>query len=90
LPGEIALSQNYPNPFNARTTIALNAPATFSGAFSIYDITGRQVRALDIRPGTSLITWDGMNASGRPVSSGVYFYAIAGKPETARKMILLR
>jgi len=90
MPNEFALLQNYPNPFNATTMISYSLPAGFTGTLAIYDITGRMVRTLDIIPGTSHITWEGTNGVGRSVSSGVYFYAVAGHPETARKMVLLR
>ena len=90
LPDVFSLSQNYPNPFNARTTISYSLPADFSGAVSIFDITGRMVRTLDIAPGSSRIIWDGTNLLGQPVSSGIYFYGISGHRETMRKMVLLR
>jgi len=93
-PGErpmaFSLLQNYPNPFNAQTVISYSLPADIAGSLSIYDIAGRLVRTLDIAPGSSHIAWDGLNNAGHPVSSGIYFYAIAGYPDTARKMVLLR
>jgi hypothetical protein len=90
LPNGITLQQNYPNPFNARTTISFSLPKDFAGVMSIYDITGRLVRKIDIKSGSDRVMWDGKNGAGQPVSSGVYFYAMEGHPETARKMILLK
>jgi hypothetical protein len=89
-PVHFTLSQNHPNPFNAGTTISYSLPADFSGAVSIFDITGRMVRTLDIAPGSSRIIWDGTNLLGQPASSGIYFYGIRGHRETMRKMVLLR
>jgi hypothetical protein len=90
IPKDFSLSQNYPNPFNAATTISYSLPNDFAGSLSTYDIAVPLVRTLDIAPGSSHIAWDGLNNAGHPVSSGIYFYAIAGYPDTARKMVLLR
>jgi hypothetical protein len=90
LPSDNGLLGNYPNPFNAQTIISYSLPADFVGAIAIYDIAGRLVRTMDLAPGSSNVTWDGANALGRPVASGVYFYALSGHPETTRKMVLLR
>ena len=41
--------------------------------------------------GRSRVLWDGTDAKGRPVTSGVYLYRIvAGDFIESRKMILLR
>jgi hypothetical protein len=88
------LSQNYPNPFNPTTRIAfgLKEPATVS--LRIYDAAGRLVRVLvegDRPAGNFSELWDGRDASGRAVSSGIYFYRLtAGLFESMKKMVLLR
>jgi hypothetical protein len=87
---EFSLSPNYPNPFNSSTIIRYSLPAKIQADLIITDILGREVRRLPITGQSAEITWDGLNSGGDPVSSGVYFYAIAGRPETARRMALLR
>jgi hypothetical protein len=42
-------------------------------------------------PGAFRAEWDGRDAGGRPVASGVYFYRLqAGADRAVRKMALLR
>ncbi|MCI0452627.1 MAG: T9SS type A sorting domain-containing protein [Candidatus Latescibacteria bacterium] len=95
VPGTLALAQNVPNPFNPATTIAYDVPA--GGAhvtIAIYDVTGRAVRTLiDGRhpAGTHRVVWDGRNASGTPVASGVYLYRMtSGTFVQTRRMVLLK
>jgi FlgD Ig-like domain len=95
MPRAPALGQNVPNPFNPTTTISYDVPA--GGAqvtLRIYDATGGLVRTLvdEQRPaGTHAVTWDGRNAAGAPVSSGVYFYQMtSGSFAQSRRMVLLK
>ena len=96
-PKATALLANYPNPFNPETWIPyqLSKPADVS--LTIYDIQGRVVRALDLghqRAGiyhnrSRAAYWDGRNAVGEPVASGVYFYTLtAGDFSATRKMLI--
>ncbi|UCH83662.1 MAG: M6 family metalloprotease domain-containing protein [Candidatus Latescibacterota bacterium] len=90
----LSLGQNYPNPFNPTTRIDFSLPERSHVSIVVYDPAGRQVMTLvdDVRPaGVNNITWNGKNASGDPVSSGVYFYRLtSAKRVLTRKMILLR
>ena len=96
-PEATALLANYPNPFNPETWIPyqLSKPADVS--LTIYDIKGHVVRSLDLghqRAGmyqtrTRAAYWDGRNAVGEPVASGVYFYTLtAGDFSATRKMLI--
>jgi hypothetical protein len=61
-----------PNPF--RESVSVRAAAASGGAIeaaAVYDVSGRRVRELPAA-GASL-TWDGRDASGRPVPAGIYF-----------------
>jgi parallel beta-helix repeat protein len=79
-PYEFTLGQNYPNPFNAQTIISycLDNEATVS--LHIYAITGHLVRPLlnkEIQnAGEHNYIWDGRNAKGEMVSTGIYFYEL--------------
>lgn len=72
---ELALVGNLPNPFNPRTTISFTIPTAGMTRLEIFDTRGRRVRALStgfLEAGPHQRAWDGMDESGRPVSSGVY------------------
>lgn len=86
-----ALAQNSPNPFNPRTTIRLSLPRATEYTLSIYDVAGRVQRKYSghAGPGEVSLVWDGRNAAGVRVASGVYFYeARAGAYSETRKMVL--
>jgi hypothetical protein len=71
-----ALYPNAPNPFNPTTTIRYSLRARQQVSIRIYDVGGRLVRKLvdEERPaGVQKVQWHGINDSGSPVASGVYF-----------------
>ncbi len=96
LPKAFALDQNSPNPFNPSTTINYSVPEGYSGTVSlaVYDLRGRLVKQLaeGTRPaGSYRAFWDGTDASGQQLASGIYFYRlIAGEHVQTRKMVLLK
>ncbi|MCP4724082.1 MAG: S8 family serine peptidase, partial [bacterium] len=76
LPENVTLHQNFPNPFgnNTRINVELMEPAEFK--LTVFNILGQKVRSLfsgELPPGSFPFTWNGMNESGIPVGSGVYF-----------------
>jgi hypothetical protein len=90
-----ALHQNTPNPFNPTTVIRYEVPAGGGEvALRIYDATGRLIRTLADGfqvPGERTVTWDGTDAAGNPLASGIYFYRLQAPGfERSRKMVLLR
>ncbi len=89
-----SLEQNRPNPFNPSTTIAYTLGERASTAVAIYDAKGALVVRLDQGDhdaGTRRVTWDGRDASGRAVASGVYFYQLEGVTGLgSRKMVLIK
>jgi hypothetical protein len=94
LPRGLTLYQNYPNPFNPVTNIRFNLPRSASVCLDIYDILGRKVTTLvdDLcRPGLHSVTWNGTDARGHSVASGVYFYRLrADGRAVTRKMVILK
>jgi len=90
--------RNFPNPFNPRTTIELSLPASsipLNIELTIHDVRGRLVRTIFHGPLTGGtrhgITWDGKDARGQPVASGVYFArAVLGTEKLTHKLLLLR
>jgi len=88
--GRASLGQNHPSPFNPSTTIEYTLTARTPVKIEIFDATGARVASLDEgmrEPGTHRAQW---NASPT-VSSGVYFYRLAGAPASeSRKMVLIK
>jgi flagellar hook assembly protein FlgD len=91
---QATLEQNHPNPFNPSTTIAYTIDEPMHVVVGIYDAAGALVARLDRgqqEPGRHEVTWNGVDASGRAVGSGVYFYRLETSNGTsARKMVLLK
>ncbi|MEW6051032.1 MAG: T9SS type A sorting domain-containing protein [Candidatus Zixiibacteriota bacterium] len=94
LPEGFDLTQNYPNPFNATTRIEFSVGFRTNVRLTLYNILGQEVRTWLIpraTEGSSSIDWDGTDATGRPVATGVYLYRIeAGPFVQSRKMVLLK
>jgi len=91
---DLTLHQNVPNPFNPSTTISFTLPERARVTLSIYDVQGRLVRTLIdevVGEGLEERSWDGKDASGNQVGSGVYFYRLtAGDKTLMKKMVMLR
>jgi flagellar hook capping protein FlgD len=71
----VALVSNWPNPFNAGTTIPVQVDQESAVTVTIHNLVGQPVRTLDlgmISAGTHTPHWDGRDASGHPMPSGVY------------------
>jgi len=95
LPGGFLLRQNYPNPFNANTSIEFLIPeGPLPVTLTIYNIMGQEVLTLLDKPlsaGRHRLNWDGTDAGGHQVSSGIYFYALRAENfQQTKRMILLR
>lgn len=94
LPITASLGQNFPNPFNPATSIHYTLSGRSRAVLSIHDAHGALVIRIDqgIREaGTHRFEWDGRDATGAAVGSGVYFYRLDGFPDvTPRKMVLLK
>jgi hypothetical protein len=89
-----ALLQNHPNPFNPTTTIAFTLTERATVELSIYNADGGHVVTLmntTAEAGRTELRWDGRDASGNAVSSGIYFYRLrAGNRMASKKMVLLK
>ncbi|MDR3625306.1 MAG: T9SS type A sorting domain-containing protein [Ignavibacteriaceae bacterium] len=89
LPSQFSLSQNYPNPFNPVTIINYSVPKSGIVTISIYDILGREVKALvneEKTPGNYSVQFNGSN-----LSSGIYFYHMqSGNFTQTKKLVLMK
>ena len=98
IPDETALLRNYPNPFNPETWIPYQLAKSSDVTFSIYSVDGRLVRTLSLgyqaagvyRHRSRAAYWDGRNALGEPVASGVYFYTLTAGEFIATGKMLIR
>ncbi|HWR83361.1 MAG TPA: dockerin type I domain-containing protein [Candidatus Deferrimicrobium sp.] len=94
LPAEFALHQSYPNPFNPSTQISFSLPNAGRVALEVFNLLGQHVVTLvdEFREaGAHSVTWDGTDAQGQPVSTGVYLYRLEASGFSAtRKMMLLK
>ncbi len=102
LPDKFLLGNSYPNPFNPATVIEYQLPKTASIEISIFNLQGQKVTTLvqDIQHvGYYKTIWNGGDAFGQPVASGIYYYQLKARdPSTnpgqrflaTRKMLLLR
>ncbi len=98
IPKEAVLLPNYPNPFNPETWIPYQLSKSADVTLHIYAINGTLVRTLTLghQPAgmyqnrSRAAYWDGRNAFGEPVASGVYFYTLTAGDFTATRKMLIR
>jgi hypothetical protein len=97
-PKNFVLKPNYPNPFNPGTKIGFDLPKINSQfhdvTLSIFNILGQRIITLfegNLEPNSYELEWQGHDAYGRAVPSGIYFCILKTERYFAsRKMILLR
>ncbi len=94
VPEKYSLGQNYPNPFNPETTIKYNIAEQGIVTITIYNTLGQKVKTLMNRTQTQGVysaKWNGTNAYGQKVNSGIYFYTLkSGSFTETKKMLLLK
>ena len=98
-PQQDALLQNYPNPFNPETWIPYQLSEDSPVSIAIYDTTGRLVRTLSLGFQSAgfynsqgrAAYWDGRNALGERVASGIYFYQLTTPSfQQTRRLVILK
>ncbi|MDE0426753.1 MAG: T9SS type A sorting domain-containing protein [Candidatus Poribacteria bacterium] len=96
-PKETVLLPNYPNPFNPETWIPYHLAKSTGVTVNIYAANGAVVRTFALghqvagvyQSKSRAAYWDGKNALGELVASGVYFYTLtAGDFKATRKMLI--
>ena len=90
----MSLAPVYPNPFNPLTHINYSVERAAHVTVTIYDASGRYVVTLvdeRVTSGPHVAEWNGRNANGLSVPSGVYFIRLAtGREVLSRKAVLLK
>ena len=99
IPEKTALLANYPNPFNPETWIPYHLAKPADVTLTIYATNGAVVRTIALghqvagmyQSRSRAVYWDGRNAIGEPVASGIYFYTLtAGDYTATRKMLIIK
>jgi hypothetical protein len=89
LPARIWLGPAVPNPMAQEALIRFDLPVAGPVRLTLYDLRGRQVRVLcdgEQPAGEQVARWDGRDAAGRAVPSGLYLFRLEamGKSLTGR------
>ncbi len=90
LPGERLLA--YPNPFNPQVTISYTLPSPGRVDLSVFTIDGRLVRQLESgihAAGIHTSAWNGRNATGIDMASGIYLLRLESEAAAWRRSITL-
>lgn len=80
----------WPNPFNGTICFRFRAGGA-AGVLEVFDILGRRVTDLKGRlnaNGDQEFVWEGRNAEGAPVSSGVYLYRLTEPRRTTQGKVV--
>ncbi len=92
------LEQSYPNPLRTVTSIPYQLQQSGKTSLIIYNSAGQEVNTFAMGPqaaGAHEIEWNGRNASGEEMPSGVYLYRLsvdmeAGRFTEQRRLVILR
>ena len=99
IPKRSQLLQNYPNPFNPETWIPYHLSEAGAVSLSIYNAGGRLVRTLSLghqpagfyQSRSHAAYWDGRNALGERVASGIYFYQLTTPSfQQTRRLVIVK
>ena len=98
-PEKTQLLANFPNPFNPETWIPYELATNTDVRLTIYNAQGVVVRVLQLGQQSAgyytdrdrAAYWDGRNAFGEQVASGLYFYQLeTDDMSSMRKMVILK
>ncbi|GAB5518639.1 MAG: hypothetical protein RhofKO_08900 [Rhodothermales bacterium] len=88
----VDLRPAFPNPFSQTTLLTVELGARQSIAVSVYNTIGQKLRTLASGyhgAGVHRFRWDGRDASGQRLASGVYIYRIEGAGQIQTQAITL-
>jgi hypothetical protein len=94
IPVATGLHNAYPNPFSSNATLPYSLKDEQTVRFDIYSVKGQLIRSYGSEhkaAGNHSLSWDGKDANGKEVTSGVYFYRMsAGKYTATRKLMFVK
>lgn len=83
-----------PNPFNPETTIRFDLPRKGDVDIEVYNVRGQRLKTIfhrTLEAGQHSVVWQGDNAVGVPLSSGVYFVRLSFDGRIVmRKLLMLK
>jgi hypothetical protein len=88
----VELGDATPNPFNPVTNITFSVVPGERAALKVYDVNGNLVKTLFDGIATKNVynvRWDGTDATGAKVASGVYYYRLTQGAKTITKSMIL-
>jgi hypothetical protein len=87
------LDGSWPNPFNPTTTIAYTLADQGSVTIGVYDLGGRLVKTLvqsdSMQAGSFSVSWNGVDADGHGVASGIYLVRLLTATHSESRKIVL-
>jgi hypothetical protein len=92
VPTETRLLPNYPNPFNPNTYVTVELAQESDMNVAVYDMLGRLVKTLASgvhAAGGHVFEWDGNDAGGVAMPSGIYFARLVTPTHTAMQQMQL-
>ncbi len=91
-PSVAVLHPASPNPAHAGTRLRFAVHAHAHWSLRVFDVSGRQVAILldeVLGIGDHAVVWSGLDLSGRPLPSGVYYYRLTGASWAGRGRLIL-
>ena len=92
--GEAAsLNPPSPNPAHARVRLAFSLRNAGPATLDVFAVDGRRIIRLvdeNLDAGPREIDWDGRDASGRAVASGVYFVRLTAPGSQATRQLTIQ
>lgn len=89
-----SLIGNYPNPFNPESTISYSIAQPAYVTIEVFNLKGQKITTLvkeALQAGNHSVVWNGTDANGKDVTSGVYLYKMDTEGfSSTRKMILMK
>jgi len=94
LPASNRLLANYPNPFNQSTVIAFTLTNASKVQMDVYDVRGKWVAQLasdDFQAGQHQIMWNGTDAAGVVMPSGIYYCRMnVNNSDSVLKLLMIK
>ncbi len=88
----VTLAGGAPNPFATSTTLELTLARRGNVRLTVHDLHGRRVRTLaseSLPAGRHALAWDGHDAGGTRVASGVYFVRLEAQGRVERRKVTM-
>jgi hypothetical protein len=94
-PEKYSLDQNFPNPFNPTTNISFSLPKESVVNLKIFNSVGQEITEIisgeKYAAGKYNLSWNGKDASGKYMPTGLYFYQLnTNGLSMTKKMLLLK